>query len=364
MTKVLHITSWYPNPKNPYEAIWIKNQIEALAPYVEKQSIIHIQVKPSGRTRYSNNTSVTNLLKKQILIEIPIKKWRIVELINFLILFWLLKIKKVHHKYDVINFHIAYPQLVYWKWLKKNISQKVIISEHWSAYHFNFGLPERIPRIQRIFSHNIPVITVSKALAKDIERYSDYKLHNFVVPNVIDEVLFYKDSSTEREDYFFMVSQWKEPKQPIVAIKAFHEFNKKYKNFKLKIGGFGPQLNEMKVVASSLPNSNIEFLGALDRSAIATHMRTCKAFLHPSAYETFSVVCAEAMSCGAPIVASDVGGIPEVITSSDILVEKNDQESWLTGMVKITNIHNYKPLQKSFSNSIVGENYKKVLHQL
>jgi hypothetical protein len=110
MTKVLHITSWYPNDENPFEAIWIKKLIDSLDPFVEDQAVYHIQVKPSKKFRYTKKKPENDLLKKQLIIELPTKSWFIIELSNFFMLFWQLKVKRINKGYDVINFHIAYPQ--------------------------------------------------------------------------------------------------------------------------------------------------------------------------------------------------------------------------------------------------------------
>jgi glycosyltransferase involved in cell wall biosynthesis len=250
--------------------------------------------------------------------------------------------------------------MVYWKWLKRGIKQRVCISEHWSGYHFNFGLSKKISRIQRIFSHGIPLITVSEALSHDIELYSGRKTKHFVIPNVIDTSIFFEDESIKRENYFFMVSQWKEPKKPLIAIEAFSKFNQDFPTYKLVIAGFGPQVPEMKKLAVSLKNENIEFIGAVESTEIASNLRKCKAFLHPSEYETFSVVCAEASSCGTPSIVSDVGGIPEVLHNNAILLKSFEVADWNQAMKKIIKM---KPetANCNFSSKEVGMKYFQVL---
>jgi len=42
--RVLHITNWYPNPIDPVDAQFIKDQIDALHP-LASSSVMHIQVK-------------------------------------------------------------------------------------------------------------------------------------------------------------------------------------------------------------------------------------------------------------------------------------------------------------------------------
>src|SRR5690606_30193021 len=80
-------------------------------------------------------------------------------------------------------------------------------------------------------------------------------------------------------------------------------------------------------------NHAIRLLGSLDALTIADIMRNCVAFLHPSAYETFSVACAEALCCGAPVVASKVGGITEFVDQTNgILIKENTVQEWIQGL--------------------------------
>lgn len=63
----------------------------------------------------------------------------------------------------------------------------------------------------------------------------------------------------------------------------------------------------------------VRFLGS--RKDIPDLLRTCDVFFLPTRAEPFGMVVAEAMAAGVPVVASRIGGIPEIITS--------DQTGWL-----------------------------------
>lgn len=266
---------------------------------------------------------------------VPTKRWLIIEALNFLLLFYYLCFKRIHAGFDVVNFHIAYPQLVFWGFLKYSLKKPVIISEHWSAYHYNFGVEKKLARVQNIFKHDLPLITVSRSLLKDIEDFSECKFSlSFVIPNVIDTNIFkYHERTASDAVTFLMISQWKLPKRPDIVIRAFAKLKEQEEGqtFKLRIGGYGLQLDEMKSLTDLLGLSDsVSFLGVLDPANIAVEMNRCNAFLHCSDYETFSVVCAESISCGTPVVASDVGGIREFINNTNgKLVKVNTVPEWL-----------------------------------
>jgi len=364
--KILHITNWFPNEINSKEALWVKNQIDSL-PKDFNNYIIHFEMKYSKNLKIYRNR---NNQLFQVIIESPLKSWRFIEYIYFFWLFYQIRIKKIHRNYDMINFHIAYPMLTYWHKISKQIKPKVIITEHWSAYHFNFGVKKSLPRIQQIFGNKIPVITVSKALANDIKEFSKADFPSYIVPNAVNRDIFFFNQEKQRENYFFMISQWKWPKTPLIVIEAFVEFNKKTnRNLKLKIGGYGPQCKEIQCwIKDNKVDNSVELCGKLSEKNIAEYMQGAKAFIHSSVYETFSVVCAEAICCGTPVVASAVGGIPEFINRyNGVLVNEND--SWLDSMDLVikTNYDHTKISEEAlerFSNKAIGKSYSQILKKI
>jgi len=83
-------------------------------------------------------------------------------------------------------------------------------------------------------------------------------------------------------------------------------------------------------------------------------MLISEAFIHCSQYETFSVVCAEALCCGTPVIASDVGGIKEYIHNRNgILVKENNCETYYFAINQFMQNHDFYD-RKSISNEAVG----------
>ena len=84
----------------------------------------------------------------------------------------------------------------------------------------------------------------------------------------------------------------------------------------LVLAGDGPQRPEAEDEADRLGvRGDVRFLGKVD--AVAELLRASDLYLLPSMSESFGLSALEAMACGVPVVASNVGGISEVVTDGE-----------------------------------------------
>ena len=65
----------------------------------------------------------------------------------------------------------------------------------------------------------------------------------------------------------------------------------------------------------------VQFLGVVSQAQKESLLQRCAVYVQPSVYEGFGLAVLEAMSCGAPIVTSPVGAIPEVVGDTALLVD-------------------------------------------
>ncbi len=369
--KVLHFSPWYPTPDHPQKALFIKEHIDSLEEICENK-LIHIEIA-AGIT---GKKILISEREESIQINSRFKIWRLIELIAFIEIIKYL-FKEENKKYNLINFHIAYPLATKIKAIKLFFKKPVIITEHWTAYHFNFHTSlnnKGLKRIKNIFSKDIPVIVVSEALGKDITNFSGIQQIRFhVVPNIINNATF---NCQIREfppiPTFFMLNMWSVIKQPFVGIDAFEEFLKTYPKAILKIGGFGPLWGEIEqyIVSKKLTNS-VQLLGPMSKAQIASELNSSTALLHTSLYETFSVISAESICCGTPVIALNKGGIPSFVNGKNgILHNDNTINGWKNGMIElVSNLNNYNRVDISqnahsiFEKCKVGEKYYHVLKQ-
>lgn len=73
----------------------------------------------------------------------------------------------------------------------------------------------------------------------------------------------------------------------------------------------------------------VEWCGPRPRTELVHEYQTCGVCVVPSLFENFPNTCLEAMACGAPVVASQTGGLAEIVESgvSGLLVPPDDPES-------------------------------------
>lgn len=98
----------------------------------------------------------------------------------------------------------------------------------------------------------------------------------------------------------------------------------------LKLCGDGPDIDHFKSLANGI--KNIEFLGHVDD--VTDVLRNSDVLMHPSYHEGFGLSLVEAEMCGLPIIASNVGSIPEIVKdgTNGILVNPKSVEGLAAAM--------------------------------
>jgi len=108
------------------------------------------------------------------------------------------------------------------------------------------------------------------------------------------------------------VGRLTEAKGHVYLLKAFKEVLKKYGNVKLLIVGDGELKRRLELLSEQLDiENNVVFLGK--RTDVADLLQISDIFVLSSLHESFPNAVMEAMACGKPVVATKVGGIPELV---------------------------------------------------
>ena len=178
-----------------------------------------------------------------------------------------------------------------------------------------------------ILKNSSTIIAVSDGVSKVIEKRSFIDRDNIkVINNGIDLKLF-KFSGEERAEtrlklnianhdkVVLFLSLLSKQKGTDIAIKALNELTDNNKNIKLIIAGDGEYLEEARLLVNRLNlESSVIFAGFVRNEDTVQYYNASDIFIFPTLrLESFGIVIAEAMACGKPVIASDVGCIPDVI---------------------------------------------------
>lgn len=108
-------------------------------------------------------------------------------------------------------------------------------------------------------------------------------------------------------------------------------------NFKLLIAGEGYLKTEIEAIITTLKlEENVILLGY--RSDIPDLMSAADIFLISSIYEGFGLVVAEAMACNCFVIATDCGGVVEILNNKDFIVPPRDSISLAKKIINIINL--------------------------
>ena len=79
----------------------------------------------------------------------------------------------------------------------------------------------------------------------------------------------------------------------------------------------------------------IEVLGYVTRDRLRELYRGARAFVYPSRYEGFGIPPLEAMACGAPVIATRTGAIPEFADDAALLIDPGDRDGLFAALKKL-----------------------------
>ncbi len=227
---------------------------------------------------------------------------------------------------DLVHVHYAIPHSTAAHLAKELVgdsSLKIITTLHGTDIHL-VGLDPSYHRITKYSIENNDGITaVSGYLAESTKREFSITKPITVIPNFVDSARFCRKENkqfrasfaTPEEKIICHASNFREVKRIPDVINIFYKVQKKVPS-KLVMIGNGPELEKAKKLVNELSLSDrvifLQMVGGVEEIVGISDL-----FLLPSEMESFGLAALEAMSCGVPVVASDVGGISEFIDSGN-----------------------------------------------
>lgn len=126
-----------------------------------------------------------------------------------------------------------------------------------------------------------------------------------------------KESYKSGEAFHILhIGRFNEQKNHEMLLRVFQKLAEKHPNLRLDLLGEGELREKMESLAEDLGiREQVSFLGA--QSNVYPYLHNADLFLLPSRYEGMPMTLIEAMGTGLPIVATAVGGVPDMLTNGE-----------------------------------------------
>ena len=277
------------------------------------------------------------------------------------------------NNYDLIHAHI-FPAMVSGAMLKKKFKKPLLITvQGGDLVDYKETTAAFGGILKPVISYSLRkadlVHGVSNHTAKRAESLGAKK--TVVVPNGVDENIFFpqteekedlrKKYGFKKEDKIIVSSSRLTPKNGMhLLIEAVKNGKDKIKNLKLVIIGDGDQREKLENLINKWSLKDIVFLfGYKPNTEMPSFMNMSDVFCRPSLDEGFGISFIEAMACGALVIGSNTGGIPDIITDKEngFLVMPCDIFDLQTTLEKVFNL-NKTEIEKTVKNGFKTINEK------
>jgi peptidoglycan/xylan/chitin deacetylase (PgdA/CDA1 family) len=327
MEKILVITNLFPNIKEPARAVFNFQQIKALKGICELKvvaPIVHFRY-PLSQVPLKEDLEGIETFHPRYLV-IP-------RMLRFLYgwLFYLGIQKTVKDiaktfRFDVILATWAYPDAFAAALIARKFKKPLIIKVHGSDVNILSRYPLRRAMMAYAFRRARAVIAVTRDLRAKIAAMGIPEEKIQVIPNGIDPKRIYPMDQKACRNALSLPMDKKivcyignlVPVKGIdVLINAFSLL--KDEDAVLAVVGDGPLKQRLMSLAGGKGvTDRIRFFGAQRHDRIPFFMNAADVHCLPSRHEGCPNVILEALGCGRPVVASHVGGVPEIIVSDDL----------------------------------------------
>lgn len=218
---------------------------------------------------------------------------------------------------------------------------------------------------------NVIPVALSGLIQETIEK--EYKIGKDKVPVVFNGVDLSKckpkaNYTIDGTIKVLHIGRFAEQKNHKGLVRAFEIFHREYPNSILQLIGDGELREEVQtLVDEDGLTESVEFLGLQDN--VYEYLHNADIFTLPSLYEGIPMTLIEAMATGLPIVATNVGGIPDMLVDGEsaTLTERDNQKIADAFLRLATDENLRKKLGEKaksesvkFSSTIMAKNYLEI----
>jgi glycosyltransferase involved in cell wall biosynthesis len=244
---------------------------------------------------------------------------------------------------DVVNVHFPDESFVYLAMCRQLRGRRLpLVSSVHGADLFPDGRerPRYGASIRAILASSDAIVSPSRSFLEDTRAvFPRYAQKLVCIHNGIRvEELAAARAPTDDGRYVVSVAMHVEKKALDTLIRAFARVAPTDAGLSLRLAGDGPLTPMLANLADELGLSGrVQFLGQQSQAQVTSLLKGAEMFVLPSRAEPFGVSLLEAAACRKPIVASAVGGIPEIITDgvSGLLVPPDDVDALSAAMLRL-----------------------------
>lgn len=376
--ELLVLTPSYPFEYH-YGGIFIKEQLNSFNDYFSDINVIsHLSYFPKKFInfdffkKYSTYRSYpTDYVEENISIffprHFPLPKsnnyifFKIRCYLSFLSVQKLIKDKNI--SFDLIHSHFLYPSGYMGMKLKEKYDVPLILTVHGGdIYDQPFQSQKKFFFAKHVLEEADHIITTSKRNYNIITKEMGIKTNKVnIIGNGFNEKLFYPMSKYEvrkelkiEPDIKIILSigntvKIKGHKYLIEAIYKMITINKK---LICLIIGNGDKTELNKLIKKLNLENHVKILDGQPHNELPIWINACDIFALPSLDEGFPTIVSEVLGCGKPVVATNVGNLPNIITKDlGILVKVKDSDDLASGITEA--------LTKEWDNNKISEEAKK-----
>lgn len=248
---------------------------------------------------------------------------------------------------DIIHAHYAVPHATSAYLARTMISPwclKIVTTLHGTDITLVGSDPSYLPLTRFSIEQSDAVTAVSRWLRRQTIKQFHTKRPVEVIPNFIDPERFKpqpdaelrKRFSPDGEKILMHISNFRPVKRTMDLLDIL-VFVLARTPARLILIGDGPDRARVEAAARKRHlHHAIDFLG--NNASIEKLLPCADALLQPSSGESFGLVALEALSCGVPVIATDAGGLPEVVEDgvTGRLFEVGDTGAMAEAAVEIT----------------------------
>lgn len=245
---------------------------------------------------------------------------------------------------DVVNVHFPVDSFVTLALCRLLAPIRLVTSIHGGDLILDTGEPRTLSwGARRMLQSADAIVAPSLGFRDEVLRsWRDLRGRTEVIHNSLDPLAPPKPEHTrvraKKIPYLLTVAAHNMRKGLDVLLAAFDRIAGQYPNLELHLVGDGPLRESLEQQADASPNrARIRFLGARSGYEVLTRMRHCEVFVLGSRSESFGLAALEALACGRPVVASRVGGLPEVVQDgvTGLLVPPDDSDAVANAVVRL-----------------------------